>query len=300
MQVVSLTSRELRKLEELKLDGRVVNTEGKLYIYDHKDKWRHVKELIKLYYNQSPAYLKDKINIILELLVNKEYLEMEELVLPNAIVALDGKMSGFVMPYIENNINLTLLLHNPHLNLYYKLEYLKEIYRILDKVSNIKELEGKFFLGDIHEANFILDTNDSKIKAIDIDSSYINNSSISVSKFLIFNELLYGNMKYPMDEDDRVIPNQNSTILCFIYMLLNVLSGNKDSHKWSLNEFYNYLSFLQKMKVDKNLLDCISSIYEATVKNEFDISLLNSIDVNKDYTLKRARVPKSTQGYYYN
>lgn len=298
MKVVSVKTRELRKMPLLQISNKIVSTEGRLYLYNGKDKWQHLQELLKIYYNQSDAYISDKLYVITQLLANEDVLQIPELVLPSALVSLDDSISGFAMPYIEN-VNLSQLINNQNVNLEIKLKYLKEIYALLDKLLKIKKLEGNFYLGDIHEANFILDIDKQIVRAIDMDSCYINKSPVGVSKFLTFNEKLLNNpIKYPHNEEDRPIPNENTTYLSFIYMLLNVLSGCKDSHKWSSNELYGYLSYLSKRKVSKELVDVMANVYTNNTNNYFPVELLDSINLQGDYTLQRARVPRSSTGYY--
>ena len=290
MKVVELSTRKLKKLPRLQLTNQILNTEGRLYVYDHKDKWNYLRELIKIYYNQSGAHLTDKMYIIGQLLANKEYIDMEELVLPTSLVAVDGNLSGFVMPFIENNINMSLFLNNPKVNLDLKVKYLKEIYAILEKTMNIKELENNFYLGDIHEGNFILDIMNQKVKAIDLDSVYINDSANSISKYLTCNANLAENFKkYPLDEDGDPLPNKNTTILCFIYMFLNSISGIDTTYRWSKEEYYSYLSYLASKKFPVEVLDALANIYINSDKNYFDIELLDSIDTKNSYSLRRLK-----------
>ncbi len=290
MKVVELSLRKLKSMPLLQLSNQIVNTEGRLYLYNHKDKWNYLKELIKIYYNQSDRYLADKMYIISELLVNRESIGMDELILPTSLISLDGNISGFSMPFIENNINMSLFLNNPKINIEQKIKYLKEIYMILEKSMSIKALEGKFFLGDIHEANFVLDIMEQKIKAIDMDSAYINDSTVSISKFLTCNANLEENFsKYPKDENGNPIPNRNTTILSFIYMLLNVLSGEKTSYRWTLDEYYKYLSYLSSKKVPLELLDALANVYTNSEENNFEIEMLDEIDVRNNYTLKKSK-----------
>ncbi len=290
---VNISNRDLKKMPELQISGKILNTEGKLYVYRHKDKWNSLKELLKLYYIQSPEYLDNKIYVVSQLLKYRDVIDMPELVLPSSLVYLDDNVcpSGFLMPWIESNVNMSLILNNPKVNLKQKMLYLKEIFKILDKTMKIKELENNFFLGDIHEANFILDVDDQMIKAIDMDSAYINGSNIGVSKFLTMNFNLTNPeskcAKYLLDEDDRPIPDKNTTTLCFVYMLLNVLSGCRDSYDWSKAGFYYYLSFLGDNKIPGNLLDAISNVYANSPKNEFSEELLDEIDLRRDYSLEK-------------
>ncbi len=113
---------------------------------------------------------------------------------------------------------------------------------------------------------------------------------ISPAKFLSDNPNLmeYSN-KYLIARNGDIIPNEDSVILSFIYMLVNALSGVNNSHKWTKEEYYCYLDFLQSQKIDKELLDFLSRIYVDFPKNIFDKDLLETINVKKDYRLLRTR-----------
>lgn len=135
-----------------------------------------------------------------------------------------------------------------------------------------------------------------------MDSSYFSGGFISVSKVTTLNYLLEGfPNKYILDDESgKFIPNKDITSVSFIYMLLNVLSGCNDSHHWSYNEFYNYLSFLEKKGLSKELLDIIANLYTAGNIDIYNSELLDGIDKNKDYTMTLARIHKSNGGYYQN
>lgn len=300
MKVLTVTKRQLKKMPPLNLSRSIVNTEAKLYIHDYKENFGHLNDLLKIYYNQSEGYMADKIVVITKLIATFENMQMPQLVTPTSLVSLDGEISGFSMPYIEDNVNLALLLNNPKVKLELKLQWLKEILAILIKINDSYELDGKFFLGDIHEANFIWDITDQIVKAVDMDSSYFIGGPIPISKVTTFNSLLekFPN-KYVIDEESgKFIPNKDITSVSFIYMLLNVLSGCKDSYRWSYNEFYNYLSFLKKRGISKELLDIIANIYTGGNIDIYNSELLDGIEESKDYTMVRARIRKASGGYY--
>ena len=302
MIVVNVTKRQLRKMPLLNLSRNIVNTEAKLYIHNFKRDYGHLNELLKIYYNQSEGYIADKIAVITRLIAAFEKNPMPELVTPTSLVSLDGEISGFAMPYIEDNVNLALFLNNPKIKLELKLQWLKEILTILIKINDSHELDGKFFLGDIHEANFIWDITDQIVKVVDMDSSYFIGGPIPISKVTTFNNLLerFPN-KYVMDEESgKFIPNKDITSVSFLYMLLNVLSGCKDSYRWSYNEFYSYLSFLKKKEVSKELLDIIANIYTGGNIDIYNPELLQGLNADKDYTMVRARIHKTNGGYYKN
>lgn len=299
MQTINITERNLKKLPLLQISNQVYNTEGRLYIYEHKNNWKNARDVLKIYFSQDEQSIADKMYVISQLLANKEYIDMPELVLPNALAVVGGNIQGFSMPLIENNVNMQLLLNNPNVRLKAKLNYLKQIITILKKVEDIKELSGKFFLGDIYEGNFIWDVDTQKVKAVDLDSSYIKDSKVSVSKFLTFNQYLENNPeKYPIDKESyRVIPNRETSIASFWYMFLNVISGDQ-AYLWSMNEYYNYLSFLTNQGIDKNIVEELSNMYTAAKFSDLDKKLLDTVNCSKDYSIKRARIPDSRGSYY--
>lgn len=302
MKVINISKRKLRKLPELELERCVVNTEAKLYVHDFKIKYSHSKDLLKIYNNQNISYIADKMSVISKLISTFESLDFPELIIPTSLVSLDGEISGFAMPFIENNINLTLLLNNPKIPLKIKLKWLKEVLDILIKIKDNHTLKQRFFLGDIHEANFILDTDEQRVKAVDLDSSYFIGGPIPISKYTTINNLLEDfPSKYIIDEESgKFIPNKELTSASFIYMLLNVLSGNTDSYRWSHNEFYNYLSFLKKSNLPSELLDIIANVYTAGNIDIYNANLLDGIDVQNDYNLARGRIRRTNGGYYQN
>ncbi|MBR1748405.1 MAG: hypothetical protein IJ743_01270 [Bacilli bacterium] len=310
MKIVDFSSRELNKIPELQLPSQVTNTEARLYLYNDKNKWDKKKNILKIFYDNRSFDFKPYINeellqsdlnrnvfhedrftytkpyIIAELLLHKDEINIDELVLPTGFVSIDKKVSGYIMPFIESSINMSLLLNNPNVALKEKLELLKKIYEILSKIEKVKSLEGNFYLGDIHESNFIIDVLEQKVKVVDMDSCYINDSAVPVSRFLFNNfNLDYLQHKYKMTEDDRVIPSHNAHVLCFLYMLLNSLSGEK-SYKWGIEEHYLYLNCLEKMGMNKEVIEVFNTMYDSSPKLDFDINLLNAIDSTKNYSLQ--------------
>lgn len=290
MLITNLTERKLKKLPLLNISSKIANTEARLYIADKKQDYVRINELLKIFYIQSNDYLSDKMYVIGKLMALFEGETMSELVLPTSLVAVNGQISGYSMPWIEDNINLSLLLNNPKVKTEIKLNYLKEILNILINLRNNPNLRDKFYLGDIHEANFIFDITDQSVKVVDLDSAYIPGGPIPISKFTTFNEKLYNNPeKYPIDfESDRAIPCDQTTNLSFLYMLLNSLSGEK-SYRWSYTEYYDYISQLERAGFPKDLLDMLSNIYTPGKLDIYNPELLDGIDTSKNYSLIRSK-----------
>lgn len=68
MKVTSISSRQLKKLPELQLSSKIINTEAKLYIYDYKDAYLRYKSLMKIFYIQSSDYIANKLCVISQLI----------------------------------------------------------------------------------------------------------------------------------------------------------------------------------------------------------------------------------------
>lgn len=66
MEVINLSSRSFKGLRTLELPNTVYNTEGKIYIYEDKDKWNKRMHLVKDYILIVALYL--VINLLLLIL----------------------------------------------------------------------------------------------------------------------------------------------------------------------------------------------------------------------------------------
>ena len=291
LKVMNFSERNFKKLPELLLSNKILNTEAKLYIYSKKDKWKEEKELIKVFYNTEPEVMANKIFVLGQLLQRRNLLTMSSLVVPTSLVSVDGNIIGYAMPWIMENNNMVLLLQNPNVPLKEKLNYLKEIYTILETLKRKQAGEDNpIYLGDIHESNFILNVNTQKIQAVDIDSAYIEGALAPISKFLSSNENFLPYLStYPIDyRTGNPIPSENTTIASFVFILLNSLSMDK-SFRWSYEDFYRYLDFLYQSGMSQNLLQDISNIYSNVSELHFCKEYLEEIDPERNYILQKRR-----------
>lgn len=285
----NVTKRKLSTFPELQISNKVINTEAKLYVHACKKGYVSAKELLKIFYDNRTESMNDKIYVISKLLSLKEQLKMDELVFPNSLVAIDNVVSGYAMPWIKDNFNMYLFLQNVNVKNEIKIKYLKEIYNILVKLEKRqKGFDNKFYLGDIHEANFVFDIDTQSIKVVDLDSGYFSGLSAPVSKFLASNKCIRDlPNSFQFDEKTSMpIPNMNTTYLSFVYMFLNSISMDK-SYRWNYETYYSYLDYLDKLRVNPVLLQELSSIYSNNPNLSFNIDIFNDFDCDKDYTLKR-------------
>ena len=286
LYVQDFSLRQFKKLERLQLSDLVTTTESKQYIYtENKGNLKNQKKLIKIYYRDTPSNMSDKAQIVSKILENKEYLDIPELVLPESLVSINGEIKGIKMPLVETNINMIFLLNNPNVKLEIKLKYLKEILTLIQKVMNIYELKDEFFLGDIQESNFILDALTQQVKAIDLDSSYFTGTTPFPARYLASNKAIDTfDKKFPRDsKTDLHIPSRETTYLEFAYMLLNVLS-NYTSHRFTCDEYYKYLAYLNSLGFDKKLIYFFESLYSMEQTIDIEPEDIDRINCNKDYT----------------
>lgn len=268
------------------ISKKIINIEAKFYIY--KDRKTNDLKALKIFFDNSSENMGDKIDVIGSLIQNKDLIAMDELILPDYLVSVSSEICGYAMPFIENNMNLKIMLESKGVRMKEKMELLKQVYLILDKIMRNENMKGNFYLVDIHEANFILDVDDCKVKAVDMDSCYINGSYYPFSKYFAGNDMMYSYPhKYPVNPRTmNFIPSNNIMYASFIMMLLNTMSGEK-AYNFSIQQFYDYLNFLEDEGINSNLLDQIESIYSTALEVNLDIENLKYIDCEKDYSYKR-------------
>lgn len=289
LHIDNFSPRQFKKLAPLQLSDKITTTESQQYIYLEKDTNKRIhKKLIKKYYRDTIENMRAKFDIISELIENQQYLNMPELVLPEGIVTIDGEPKGIKLPLIEDNVNMALLLSNPNVNLKRKLKYLKEILGIINKIEDIYELQGEFFLGDIQDSNFILDISEQIIKVIDLDSSYFNGLTPFPSKYLAGNKMVQKfEKKYPVDTKTMLnIPSRETTYLQFAYMLLNALT-NEPCHRLSEEKFYDVLSNLSSRGMDKVIIEYFESLFSRMETVQIKPEDLDRIDYGRNYKISR-------------
>lgn len=242
-----------------------------MYILPIKKRSNTELKLLKKFYFTSGSVFGNKLQTINSLIYYKENIAIEEIVFPEKIATVGGKIVGFTMPLIES-INLETALRSRDIDNNKKIKYLKQIGIILEKMKLRRDYTSirDFYINDLHENNFIVDKDDN-IRVIDIDSCKINDNDIFSSKYLsdksLINEIYkyqksrgYDKYyKYPTDNIGIFIPNENTDLYCYIIVILNFLYGD-NIQNLSLQDFYDYLEYLQKIGINKELLLCFEKI----------------------------------------
>ena len=260
MYTTSLTRNQFEKLKKFDPGKGVINVESELYIMGSKRSGRE-RKLLKRFFIDKGEYMGMKLLNINTLVYYRSVLEqVKELVLPETLAVVGGEIIGTTMPLIENATNLQIILSNKQIPLKDKIEYLKKIGRILINIDELKGFPYEFRLGDLHEANFIVDK-EHNLHVVDLDSSYISNNEPFTSKYLFLNTLLIDfPYKYKVNGHDDIIPSRDSDIYCYIMIILNTLAGCK-MYELTIEQFYNYMNYLESIGINKDFLFSIEKIY---------------------------------------
>ena len=290
METISLTKKRFESLECYDLPNYVYNTKGTLYILPIKSRWDTKLKLLKRLYLTNGNVFGNKLQTINSLIDNKDILDIEEIVFPEKIATVGREIVGFTMPLIES-VNLSTALRSKVIPNESKIDYLKQIGMILEKMKLRREYTciSDFYINDLHESNFIVG-NDGLVKVIDIDSCKINNNGIFNSKYLSSKSFIKEIYKYSKnnnsyDDNDyhkystditgAFIPNENTDLYCYIIVILNFLYES-DTSRFTLQEFYDYLEYLENIGVDKELLSYFEKIVSGS-PNENPYPLLDSL-----------------------
>lgn len=270
MITCSLTERQFRRLEEYELSPDVINTESMLYIIRRSNS----KHLLKRFFITEGKYFANKLYTLSMLIDEGKSYGIDRLVLPESICAVDGEIIGYIMPFIENNTNMGNVLHGYRFTNEQKINYLKEIGKMIQNITH-KYHETGFLLGDVHEYNFILNHDDNRVYAVDLDGSKVGNNRVMGVKHCDCNRNLKSlTKKYPT-EDGYTKPNINSELLCYSYIVLNTIS-RISMERLTIEDFYQYLQYLIDIGFNKELIDIFANLYTKK-DNYFPLELLDTI-----------------------
>ena len=269
MKTIYLSNEDLQDLKKYILPKSVNHIESNLYFYNKE-------KLLKLFKSTDTSFIMNKLYIINRLFYIKEHINIDKLILPEDLVKVNNMEFGYTMKYI-NNIDGNTYLKNNKISIEDKINFLKGVYYIINEIDNNPQLKSiNFHLGDIHESNFIYNKIDNVVNAVDVDSIYFDGVNTPNSKYLLFNDKLWDfYKKYPMDNEYRHIPNKNTSIISFIYMLLNFITGEY-SPNFNKKKFCETLNILHHVGFSKSLCDSIYNIYSID-NNYFYREYLDSI-----------------------
>lgn len=258
MQIINMSKTKLNSLEPLILPKNVTSTECELFKYPYYGK----EKLLKKLHRTDGIIFANKLYTIEALNANKDSMP-SNFVLPESLVSINKKIEAFTMKYIKG-INLSVILNNPDITYEEKIHYLKSIGRILEQMQNIRKYTNlnNFYLGDIHEDNFLVERDKQEIYIVDLDSCKIAGNKSFPGRYLTNSSLIkYNNTKYQtLSQTDDLADykiDENTDIYCYIIMILNYLyDGRVD--RLSLDKFYDFINYLEDIKVNIELIECFN------------------------------------------
>ena len=133
-------------------------------------------------------------------------------------------------------------------------------------MQNIRKYTNlnNFYLGDIHEDNFLVERDKQEIYIVDLDSCKIAGNKSFPGRYLTNSSLIkYNSTKYQtLSQTDDLADykiDENTDIYCYIIMILNYLyDGRVD--RLSLDKFYDFINYLEDIKVNIELIECFNKI----------------------------------------
>lgn len=260
MQIINMSKTKLNSLEPLILPKNVTSTECELFKYPYYGK----EKLLKKLHRTDGIIFANKLYTIEALNANKDSMP-SNFVLPESLVSINKKIEAFTMKYIKG-INLSVILNNPDITYEEKIHYLKSIGRILEQMQNIRKYTNlnNFYLGDIHEDNFLVERDKQEVYIVDLDSCKIAGNKSFPGRYLTNSSLIkYNSTKYQtLSQTDDLADykiDENTDIYCYIIMILNYLyDGRVD--RLSLDKFYDFINYLEDIKVNIELIECFNKI----------------------------------------
>ena len=255
MEELRFTMDEFKKMIPKHFE-HVIHTESNLYEIPTND-----KEVFKIYNINNKRLLNKKLKTIKYLYEFNKEEHIEELVLANGLIYIDNLFAGEILPKIDG-INTSKILYDKSIDFNKRLEILKKIGIILDKIHKSNPKYNASFT-DVHPDNFMV--KDDKVYAVDSSSIKLYDSEGVVNFYL--SQLGTMNVcKYDIDYAKDIIPSKETDIYCYIMMILKFLSGF-DLHVVSFNRYNQYLDKLANNGFDINLINSFRSIYDENIDN---------------------------------
>ena len=282
MKKITFSSNDTSQLSKFAVSDDVTNSESELYRFTMVDGARQRKDyLFKKLYNLGKEILSNKIFSITALNKLSMQGDLKEFVIPEYLVYDDGGLIGFLLLEQKNTTTLGTVLKGAGVSKSVKLSLLKRVGDIVEKAHSF-EYEGlPFCFGDLHENNFLVNS-DGDISVVDLDSSTFHNMALS-SYYLIDNPNLDDFSKYEFNVFGIPFPNRDTDLLCYNMMLLSTIA-EENMNVISVPEYFGYLDYLSTLGFSEDFLDSFKRVY-SNHKNENASSFLESVP---DEILERA------------
>lgn len=260
MKVITMSNKKFELLKPLIIPNHILNTEAKLFEFKYKNQDKLFK---KLFVNSGPSF-GNKLYTLEMIDMNKKYLP-DSFSVPDYLVSVAGIIQGFTVPKREG-IELSTFLRNEKQDLKEDIYYLKKVGEILEQLEYIRKCTPlkSLYINDLHESNFIVNNDKRQVYVIDLDSCKIGENQAFPAKLLIPNYLLKTcPIKYEISDNEiygeHIRVSNNTDLYCYIIMILNYLYGQNIS-KITILEFYEYLNYLDRIGMNKELLDIFNNL----------------------------------------
>ena len=163
-------------------------------------------------------------------------------------------------------------------------------------MQNIRKYTNlnNFYLGDIHEDNFIVDKA-GVLRTIDLDGGKFSEDSNPVVKYLSPVSLFAkcNTPKYKIDMSNpyfaSYIVDENTDIYCYSIVILNYLYNGKINGV-SMNEFYDFLTKMSDIGIDKELIGCFERLFD----DRDNVNPCDYIDTLTPIQIKKLRIKQFT------
>ena len=265
MQIYNISKKRFNSLKPYKLECGVYNTEARMYEIEIKKKYEIETKLLKSLYTTYGQVFSNKLYTINSLIDNKEKIDLEELVVPDKLCSVNNEIIGFLLPLIDNN-NLSVMLRNPKVDFNIKIEYLKQVGSLLEKMKYLREYSelDDFYIGDLHEGNIIIEKETNKIRIVDLDSCKICHNTPQMAMYLTRNSYIATlPNKYKRinnNSSNNVIPDENTDLYCYNIMILNTLYG-KRTVNMEISDYFDYIEYLEEIGYPKPLVESFRALY---------------------------------------
>ena len=174
-----------------------------------------------------------------------------------------------------------------------------EIIQAMDYLRKNPQLK-KFYLNDLHDSNIMVNPVNGDISIIDLDSAKIGKDTFFGARFLSPRALLNNTRgKYNIIDQEQnsylhslayVDADRNTDLYCYTIMILNFLYKNYINNL-SLEEYYEYLNYLESIGLNKELVDAFYCIV-SNEENKNPSSYLESIDYKQLFMASKGEFVK--------
>ena len=177
---------------------------------------------------------------------------------------IDNIWQGIQIDNIKG-INLEYVLGDRNIPIEKKVSYLKQVGKLLEKMKSIRSKTPlkRFFYNDLHEGNFIVQTN-GVIKGVDSDS-------IVIGRSIEFPSLYLSGL---FDEKINIPVGEETDLYCYARMIINFMYGKR---LWYKQDIIQYIEYLSKCGTNKLLVDCLMNLISLNSRAENPFYLLDYI-----------------------